>query len=77
MKDYTVIREFWRNGMLQQVGKVIRMAEKEAKYLAHALEDKAIEVEQKVEAAVKSVRAPKPAAAVVVEAPADGDKSVN
>jgi hypothetical protein len=76
MKDYTVIRDIWRKGILQPVGTVLRLAEAEAKYLAHALEEKAVEVETKVEAAVKQVRAPKaPLTASVTEAPADG--SVN
>lgn len=79
MKDYTVIREFWRNGLVQEVGAVIRMAEKEAKYLAHALEAKAVEVEEQVEAAVEAVskRFRKPSTAVVVEASANGDQPVN
>ena len=74
MKPYTVIREIWRKGILQPVGTVLHMAEAEAKYLAHALEEKASEVEQVVEDAVKRVRAPKatPLTASVTEAPADG-----
>ena len=77
MKDYTVAREFWRRGVLQPIGEVLRLTKAEAKYLAHALEEKAAEVEHKVEAAVKRVRAPRTSTAVVVEAPADGDDPVN
>ncbi|MGX9944867.1 hypothetical protein ACTG4Q_20595 [Bradyrhizobium denitrificans] len=77
MKDYTVAKEFWRNGIVQPVGSVIRMAASEAKYLAHALEEKAVEVEQKVEVAVKRARDRKPNTVTVVEASADGDDVSN
>lgn len=77
MKDYTVVRDFWRNGILQPAGKVLRLAASEAKYLAHAVEEAAAEVEQKVETAVKRVRGQKPLAVAVVEAPADGDDVSN
>jgi hypothetical protein len=77
MKEYTVVREFWRHGALQKVGAAISMLETEAKYLKHALAEKVAEVEKKVEVAVKRGRAPKANAAVVVEAPADGDHNVN
>jgi hypothetical protein len=73
MKEYTVIREFWRKGILQPVGSVISMLESEAKYLAHALEHKAVEVEKKIEATVTKVRAPKASTVAVVEAPANGE----
>ena len=72
MKQYTVIREFWRNGIVQPVGKVITMVEAEAKYIAHAVEEKVAEVQ----AAVKKAEAPKPAATVAAtEAPANGQPS--
>jgi hypothetical protein len=76
MKEYIVIRGFWRKGILQPAGSVITMLKTEAKYLAHALEEKAVEVEQKVEAAVKkAVRVPKALTVAVAEAPADGEQS--
>lgn len=75
MKEYTVIRDFWRKGILQPAGSVISMFESEAKYLAHALEEKAVEVEQKVEAAVRKLRAPKALSVAVAEAPVDGEPS--
>ena len=77
MKDYTVVREIWRNGIVQPVGTVLRLAKSEAKYLAHALEEEAVEVEQKVEAVVKRVRDRKPNTVAVVEAPANGDDVSN
>lgn len=76
MKEYTVVRDFWRKGILQTAGSVISMVEAEAKYLMHALEEKAVEVEQKVESAVKKARAAvKPMTVAVSEAPADGEPS--
>ena len=73
MKDYTVIREIWRKGILQPVGTVLRLAAVEAKYLAHALEEKVTEVEQAAEAVVKQVRTSNaPLTASVTEVPSDG-----
>ncbi|WP_316196572.1 hypothetical protein [Bradyrhizobium sp. SZCCHNS3053] len=77
MKDYTVVREFWRHGILQPVGKVLRMLEAEAKYLSHALEERAVEVEREVKTAFKRVREPKPSTVAVTEAPADGNDASN
>ncbi|WP_316207395.1 hypothetical protein [Bradyrhizobium sp. SZCCHNR3118] len=71
MKEFTVIKDFWRNGILQPAGKVIRMVEAEAKYLGHVVQEgvKAVEAEvAKDVAAVKS----KVQGAVVTEAPQDG-----
>ena len=48
MKQYTVIREFWRNGVVQPVGKVITMVEAEAKYIGHAVKEKVAEVQAAV-----------------------------
>jgi hypothetical protein len=76
MKDYTVVREIWRNGIVQPVGTVLRLAKSEAKYLAHALEEEAAEVE-KVEAVLKRARDRKPNTVAVVEAPANGDDASN
>lgn len=86
MKEYTVIREFWRKGILQPVGAVISMHESEAKYLGHALEAGAkkaeaeqeavkVEVEEVKEAPAVSHRKRKHQGAVVTEAPADGDST--
>jgi len=75
MKEYIVIREIWRKGILQPVGTLLRLAAVEAKYLAHALEEKVTEVEQAVEAIVKQVRTSNaPLTASVTEAPADGEQ---
>jgi hypothetical protein len=77
MKQYTVIRDFWRNGILQTAGSLISMIENEAKYLAHVIEEKVEEVEAKVVAVVQKARAPKPAGVAVAEAPANGDQHLN
>ncbi len=75
MKAYTVVKEIWRNGIRQEIGSVIHMVESEAKYLAHALEEKVADVEAKAVVAVKKVVAQKAPGVAVSEAPANGETS--
>lgn len=71
MKQYTVLVDFWHKGLLQQAGSVIRMADAEAKYLAHALQDNAAKVEAAITNEVKAIET-KVLGAVASEAPANG-----
>lgn len=73
MKDYTVIKDFWRNGILQPAGKVIRMVEAEVKYLGHVVQEGVAAVEAEVKKEVAAVASKtQPQGATVTEAPANG-----
>ena len=73
MKSYTVLTDFWRNGLLQKAGEAISMIEAEAKYLKHVLEEGVAKVEQEVSTVVKRAGSPKKQGVAVTEASPNGD----